>query len=189
LLWGFLLLCDIFVLSMAEEKHLDDLGKVIPASECYIIRRGKVLMFKRSESSKKFSGFWIGPGGHIDEGKDALKAAIREVEEETGVRIGKGDIKLKAIAIHHHLDLKEVWITTIFLTAISTRQKVKPINSEGKSRWISLNEVFKMKSIFPPSRFYFNYVLKDKPGILYTNIRWRDSQLVKVLSQRVDRDY
>jgi 8-oxo-dGTP diphosphatase len=97
-----------------ETKHLSELGKVIPASECYILKDNKVLMFKRSEKAKKFPGFWIGPGGKINEGEDALSAAIREVGEETGIKVKKESIKLKAIAIHHHLDLNEVWITTIF---------------------------------------------------------------------------
>jgi hypothetical protein len=75
------------------------------------------------------------------------------------------------------------------LAKLPAYQKVKQINKEGKSRWISLEEVFKMKEVFPPSRFYFNHVLKDKPGILYTNIQWRNSRLVKVLSQKVDKNH
>lgn len=37
--------------------------------------------------SKKDLGAWSIPKGEIDEGEDALQAAIREFEEETGVRV------------------------------------------------------------------------------------------------------
>ena len=37
-------------------------------------------------------------------------------------------------------------------------------------------------------KFYFDHVLKDKPGIMYTNIQWSKAQLVKVLNQRVDKN-
>ena len=41
---------------------------------------GKVLLLRHLE------GTWVFPKGHIDPGEDALGAAIREVEEEAGVR-------------------------------------------------------------------------------------------------------
>jgi 8-oxo-dGTP pyrophosphatase MutT (NUDIX family) len=118
-----------------------------------------------------------------------LTAAIREVEEETGVKVGQHDIKLKAIAIHHHVDLKETWLIPIFLTTIPKDQSVSEENSEGKAKWIEKEELLKMDNIFPPAKFYFDHVLNDKPGIMYTNIYWGNSQLLEVKSQRIDRDY
>ena len=41
---------------------------------------GKVLLLRHLE------GTWVFPKGHIDPGEDALGAAVREVEEEAGVR-------------------------------------------------------------------------------------------------------
>ena len=41
---------------------------------------GAVLLLRHLE------GTWVFPKGHIDPGEDALSAAIREVEEEAGVR-------------------------------------------------------------------------------------------------------
>lgn len=47
------------------------------------------LMIERSESSTS-SGYWNFPGGKIEEGEDPAEAALRELEEETGL---EGDLR------------------------------------------------------------------------------------------------
>jgi 8-oxo-dGTP pyrophosphatase MutT (NUDIX family) len=44
---------------------------------------GRVLLMKRSDT-----GLWAFPGGHIEDGETADKAAWRETFEETGYRLG-----------------------------------------------------------------------------------------------------
>jgi len=46
-------------------------------------RKGKVLLIRRAGSYKK--GFWESPAGHIEEGEAVVAAALREIEEETGL--------------------------------------------------------------------------------------------------------
>jgi 8-oxo-dGTP pyrophosphatase MutT (NUDIX family) len=171
---------------MEEIKHLDDLGRTHLCSECYVIKDDKVLLFKRSETASKFPGYWIGPGGHVDSNDDAVTAAIREMKEEAGVEIELNEIKLKGIALPHHIDRGEVWVSFIFLATISENQIEKSEDIEGKAKWIDLKSLETMDNIFPPSKYYFDHVLKDKPGIMYTNIEWSGAQLVKVLNQTVD---
>lgn len=143
-------------------------------------------MFKRSQTSKKFPGFWIGPGGHIDKNEDPMFAVIREINEEAGVNVGMENIKLKAIATHYHIDLNETWVSFIFLANIVEDQDTSEENGEGKAHWIPLKDLFTMDNIFPPFKYYFDHVLNDKPGILYANITWNKAQLVEVNSQRTD---
>ncbi|MEN8252968.1 MAG: NUDIX domain-containing protein [Patescibacteria group bacterium] len=166
---------------------LHKLGKLIVACEAYIIHDGKVLMHKRAEDKKKFPGFWIGPGGHVESGEDVLTTAIREVEEETGVKVKADDIKLKVLAFHHHLDREEVWMEYLFRATIPENQK--PISThEGESEWIEIAKLLKMDKVFPPSKYYFDHILSDKPGIMYNASQWSDAELVKVQSERVDKD-
>ncbi len=168
-------------------RRLHELGNPIVACETYIVYDNKVLMHKRSGTKKKFPGYWIGPGGHVEEGEDVLTTAIREVKEETGVQLKPKNIKLKVLAFHHHIDRDEVWIEYLFRAAIPQSQKIQSTH-EGKSQWIEIEELKALKNIFPPSKFYFDHILNNKPGILYNFSQWKDAQLVKVLSQRVDAD-
>lgn len=47
----------------------------------------KILSILRNKDP--FKGKWANPGGNIDEGEDPHDAAVRELEEETGLRVPK----------------------------------------------------------------------------------------------------
>lgn len=167
-----------------RKRKLHELGQLIVACETYIVYKGKVLMHKRSENKEKFPGYWIGPGGHIDEGENVLSTAMREVKEETGIILNKEHIKLKVLAFHHHIDRREVWIEYLFRADIPQSQKVRS-SKEGKSQWIEINKVLKMKNVFPPSKYYFDHILNNKAGVVYNFSSWTGSRLVKVISEKV----
>lgn len=172
---------------MTSSKRLHELGQLIVACETYIVHQDKVLMHQRARDKEKFPGFWIGPGGHVDAGEDVLTTAIREVKEETGVTISAADIKLKVLAFHHHLDRKEVWIEYLFRATVPSSQKITN-SPEGHSEWLPINSLLKLKNVFPPSKYYFDHILNDRPGVKYNSSQWRDAQLVKVLSEHTDQD-
>jgi 8-oxo-dGTP diphosphatase len=47
----------------------------------------KVLLTRRNIKMKIFPHAWVLPGGHVDPGESLEEAVIRELEEETGVKI------------------------------------------------------------------------------------------------------
>jgi len=143
-------------------------------------------MHKRDENKKIFPGYWIGPGGHVDEGEDVMSTAIREVVEETGVLLGEKDIELKVIAFHHHVDRGETWIEYLFRATIQSDQAVQN-TIEGESKWIPIEELQKLQNIFPPSKYYLNHIVKNMPGILYNSSEWNNAELVKINSEHFDK--
>lgn len=171
---------------MTDNKRLHEIAQPIFVAEVYIFHQNSVLMFKRNETKKKFPGFWSIPGGHIDEGEDALAAAIREVKEETGVVITPQDIKLKAVAMHHHLDRGELYVAFAFVARIFQEPTLTQNSEEGTAHWITTTEALTLKNVFPPVKYYFDHILSEQPGIVYNQSQWENNQLVKVLSQTVD---
>ena len=169
-------------------KRLHEVGQLIVACEVYIVHQGKVLMHKRAETKAKFPGFWIGPGGHVDEGEDVLSAAIREIKEETGVTLKPENVSLKVLAFHHHTDRGEVWMEYLFRAEIPTNQ---PIHSteEGETQWIEIDKLKELDNVLPPSKYYLQHILDKNSGIKYNASEWKDAQLVKVLSEKTDKNY
>lgn len=169
-------------------KRLHELDQPIFTSDVYIMCGDEVLMFKRSETKKKFPNFWSIPGGHIDENEDPLACAIREVREETGIYITPNDIKLRGVAIHHHLDRKEVYIAFTFVATLKDKVTTFPTSNEGSAHWVKKKDMMNMENVFPPVKYYFNHILNDHKGVMYDMSQWRDSKLVRVLSESVDQN-
>jgi ADP-ribose pyrophosphatase YjhB (NUDIX family) len=50
-----------------------------------VIKEGRALMVRRAVTPEK--GRWAFPAGYVDDGEDPREAALREVQEETGLAI------------------------------------------------------------------------------------------------------
>ncbi|MDU8927423.1 CoA pyrophosphatase [Alisedimentitalea sp. MJ-SS2] len=54
--------------------------------------RPSVVLTRRPTTMNRHAGQYALPGGRVDAGETATQAALREVEEEIGLQLGKGDI-------------------------------------------------------------------------------------------------
>jgi len=54
-------------------------GGAEPGVECLMLRKNR---------GQSFGGMWVFPGGRVDEGETPLEAALRELDEELGLRLG-----------------------------------------------------------------------------------------------------
>src|SRR6476469_5778002 len=54
--------------------------------------RGRVLMQERDEHAPVWPEMWFFPGGGLDEGESPVAGAVRELAEETGVRLAPEDL-------------------------------------------------------------------------------------------------
>ncbi len=149
------------------------------------MHQSQVLVHRRAETKKRFPGYLIGPGGHVEEGEDVASAAAREIEEETGIIVPTSLLKLKVVSVHHHTDTNTVWVCWIYRASLDKVEGELQSSNEGTSEWMELAELFQSDKVFPPSQEYFEHVLGDAPGILYTNSEWSSNQLARTLSRTV----
>lgn len=64
-----------------------------------LVRAGKLLLSRRRDPLPQFDGRWHLPSGKLDSDESVLDAAVREADEEIGVRIRPGDLRL--VHTHH----------------------------------------------------------------------------------------
>ncbi|MDR2924445.1 MAG: NUDIX domain-containing protein [Azoarcus sp.] len=69
-------------------------------------REGRVLLLRRAGTGF-FDGLYSLPGGHIEQGESVFQAAVRELEEETGLRASPADLGWLGI-IHRHSDTNRI---------------------------------------------------------------------------------
>lgn len=74
------------------------------ASVGLVAPSGRLLMQERDDAPILDPGRWGLPGGHLDEGESFLDGAVRELAEETGVRLAPEALTLVAEARVDHTD-------------------------------------------------------------------------------------
>jgi 8-oxo-dGTP diphosphatase len=68
--------------------------KVVPATLIYVFCENKILMIHRIKKNKDIhEGKWNGIGGKLELEESPQEAALREIEEESGLQINATQLK------------------------------------------------------------------------------------------------
>src|SRR3989338_2103511 len=78
---------------LKSEVHMD--GDWHKSSHVWIVKDKKILLQKRSEKKKFFPGrFDVACAGHVKAGESYTNAALREIEEELGIKTNEESLIL-----------------------------------------------------------------------------------------------
>lgn len=124
-----------------------------------ILKGGKVLLGHRNENPEKASsllhgeGSWTMPGGKLDFQEKLKSGAIREVLEETGIKVKN----LRVISISNDIVTDAHFLTIGFLTEeFEGEPKVMEPDEITEWRWFDLNALPSLL-YFPSEKIIKNY--------------------------------
>ena len=65
-------------------------GGPVKYADVLLFRGDKLLILQRAGEDGSHSDEWCIPGGHVDPGETFIEAAVRELQEETGIQLDEG---------------------------------------------------------------------------------------------------
>jgi bifunctional NMN adenylyltransferase/nudix hydrolase len=116
-----------------------------------VIESGHILLIERGAYPGK--GLWALPGGYINQNETVEDCAIRELKEETKIKVPvpalRGCIKRKAVFDKPNRDPRGRYITHAFLIELPTQEKgltkVKGGDDAARAKWFPLSELEDLK--------------------------------------------
>lgn len=114
--------------------------------DAVVVQSGHVLLVKRKAAPGM--GLWALPGGFLNQEETLLDGAIRELREETKIKVPvpvlKGSIKSQKTFDHPNRSSRGRTITTAFYIDLGFDEKLPKVTGADdaeKARWVPFNEV------------------------------------------------
>ena len=112
-------------------------------ADCVVITRDdepKVLLIQRG--NEPFKGQWAFPGGFMNMDETTEQCAIRELEEETGLKVSK----IKQIGAYSKVDRdpRGRTVTVAYLAIIDKIKIVKGLDDAAKAQWFPISSLPKL---------------------------------------------
>ncbi len=109
---------------------------------CMLIYENKILLLERKEPN-----VFEFPGGGIEFGEHPKQAILREIEEETGIKISPQNLKLLCVSSCVYPSGKEQQIVILYYSRLSEKPEIKLSAEHLDYKWIKGNELEKFKNL------------------------------------------
>lgn len=125
---------------------------------CYIEKDGKYLMLHRNKKKNDLNeGKWIGVGGKFEPGETAEECLLREVYEETGVKLTS--YRYRGIIYF----ISDVWEdeAMYLYTADAYEGEISFDCDEGELAWVDKDKILDLR-LWEGDRFFLEALLADR---------------------------
>ncbi len=137
---------------------------------CYIEREGRYLMLHRTKKKQDINaGKWIGVGGKLEQDESPDDCIIREVWEETGLRLR--NLRMRGV-ITFILPENEI----SFLYTAEAEGELHRDCSEGELQWMPISDIDQLE-LWPGDRIFLP-LLKSKNAFFSLKLTYENDRLV-----------
>lgn len=147
----------------AEQQGADaiqDRWLVMPRTLSFVLNGDDVLLMKRAPHRRVFPNQYNGLGGHIERDEDPASGALREIEEESGLKVHS--LRLRSV---HNIDAGgQTGILLFVYTAISDSRTIQRQSSEGELEWVEQGRIKELD------------LVEDLPQLLPRILQMNDDQ-------------
>ena len=112
-------------------------------SICFVECKGEFLLLKRSPHSLQGNSWTAAPGGKLEPGESPLEAAVRELWEETGIRLESSKLQFLQTVYFQFPDRE--YALHLFYTSIPEKPPVTLMAEEHTEyAWASFEKALQM---------------------------------------------
>ncbi len=123
---------------------------------CHIIDVDKLLLKRATRGISQ--GRWNAPGGNIEEGETAEECAIREVFEETGLKVSE---LFDHGNLNFYLDGKNELSVKAHLFSTTDFEGEAKSTEEGEVKWFDVDDV-PLEEMWPDDEFWLSLMLAGR---------------------------
>ena len=142
---------------------------------CYIERDGQYLMMHRIKKEHDINkDKWVGIGGHFEKDESPEECLLREVQEETGLRLT--DYRLRGIITF----ISDKWQTEyMFLYTATEFEGMPGTCNEGVLEWIDKAKVYELP-VWEGDKIFFR-LLETRHAFFSLKLRYAGDALTEAV--------
>lgn len=146
-------------------------------TNCVLVKDGHVLLLKKPRR-----GWWVAPGGKMEQGESIREACIREYREETGLYIKNPQLKgVFTFVMKRGEEVVSEWMMFTFFAEHFDGENVVQCE-EGELAWHPIEQIPTL-SMAPGDYHIIDYVIKGT-GMMYGTFTYTEE--FELLSYRLD---
>ena len=159
-----------------------DIHEQVICANCIIRKNDKYLVLRRSSQKKYAPGVVHPVGGKVDLGENPYTAAVREVEEETGVKIS--NLRLEAVFLELKPVLGEPYNWLIFHFIGDYQSGDVRETDEGELVWLTAEE-WSREKLFPSLEPVLQHILDREKGTIFATFEY-DEYKQNIIKRTLD---